>query len=226
MGQYPTSPRSEVLSFAQVHNGVWKGIEAAVGLTVAQRTAVENAAVAMTTALENQAVAKTAAENATRTANESFRELKLALSEAVRSIKTFAENSANPTAVYEEAQIAPPAPPSPVGPPAQPSDIRVSLNTTTGALTLTWKASNPRSSGGTAYIVRRRLPGENTFAFIGVTGEKSYTDDTFNAGPDSVEYTIQGQRAGVSGPVSAIVTITFGRAGNGQASVSGVRLAA
>jgi hypothetical protein len=58
--------------------------------------------------------------------------------------------------------------------------------------------------------VRRRIPGETSFGFIGVTGTKTFTDSTFAAGPDTVEYTVQGARSGVSGPLSNIFLIRFG----------------
>lgn len=226
MGQIPSSPRAEVLSFAEVHNSVWKGHEVAIGLTVAQRAAFEDAINAYATAVNEQKLAKSAATTATQTANVAFAAMQVSLSDAVRTIKTFAQNSANPDTVYDTAQIAPPAPPTPVGPPAQPTDVTVSLDITSGALTLKWKATNPANGAGTSYLIKRRLPGAANFTFIGATGVKSFTDDTFTAGPDSVQYTIQGQRSGSVGPVSSIITVTFGRSGDGAARIDSVRLAA
>jgi hypothetical protein len=109
----------------------------------------------------------------------------------------------------------------------------VELDSATGAVKLSWKASNPSGTQGTSYIVRRTdTTGE--FVFVGVTGVKTFTDDTFFAGPDSVQYTVQGQRADSAGPVSAIFTINFGRSSGGltiasageEAAVPSVKLAA
>ena len=59
-------------------------------------------------------------------------------------------------------------------------------------------------------MVRRRLPTETSFTIIGVSGERRYVDNSFLAGPDSVEYTVQAQRADRAGAESAIFTINFG----------------
>lgn len=40
-------------------------------------------------------------------------------------------------------------------------------------------------------------------------------DSTFQAGPDKVEHTIQGQRSDSAGPLSNIFTINFGANGPG-----------
>ena len=39
--------------------------------------------------------------------------------------------------------------PSPLPPPALPTDVRIGLDAVTGALELTWKASNPPGAAGT-----------------------------------------------------------------------------
>lgn len=80
-----------------------------------------------------------------------------------------------------------------------------------GSLTLRWKSNNPRGTSRTSYIIRRRLPGESAFAFVGVSGSSKFVDSTFIAGPDSV----QGQRGDAAEPVSEIFTVNFGQAPGG-----------
>lgn len=53
-----------------------------------------------------------------------------------------------------------------------------------------------------------------------MAGKKELTDDTLIAGPDSVQYTVQGQRAGSSGPLSPIFTVNFGQAPGGGFSAT------
>ncbi|MGD9689652.1 MAG: hypothetical protein AB7K52_06395 [Phycisphaerales bacterium] len=48
-----------------------------------------------------------------------------------------------------------------------------------------------------------------------MSGTKRFVDNTFFAGPDSVQYAVQGQRADSAGPVSGPVTVSFGRAPGG-----------
>ncbi len=97
------------------------------------------------------------------------------------------------------------------------------LDASGGNLTLRWKAANPAGTSGTSYIIRRRLPGESEFAFIGVSGKKEFVDDSVSFGPEvregihapAVQYTVQGQRADSSGPLSPIFTVNFGQAPGG-----------
>jgi hypothetical protein len=111
--------------------------------------------------------------------------------------------------------IDPPAPPSPAPPPAQPTDLTVELEPQIGDLILRWKAENPSGTSGTSYIIRRKLEGESSFSFIGVTGSKKFVDTTLIAGPDTVQYTVQGQRADQTGPMSQVFMVTFGRTPSG-----------
>src|SRR5262249_6346137 len=129
--------------------------------------------------------------------------------DTVRLIRAFAESQSKPSTIYALAQIPPPSQPTPQPPPDQPTNLQVLLDAAMGTLTLRWKAANPGS--GTSYIIKRRLPGETEFTFIGVSGKKTFVDDTFIAGPDSVQYTVQGQRADSSGPVSPVFTVNFGQ---------------
>ena len=217
MATYPTAPRADFLAWANAHVQVFDDQEANIGLTAAQvlafRTAL-TAAQASETALTN---AKDIAAGATVENNGKFVALRKAASTCVRSIRTFAENNNNPN-VYTLAQIPPPADPSEVPPPAKPVNMTVSLDASNGAITLKWKASNPKGSTGTSYIIYRRLPAnpQGEFQFVGVSGEKKFTDNTFTAGPDAVQYVIQGQRSDKAGPLSDVFTVTFGRNTLGQ----------
>src|SRR5207253_1893528 len=116
--------------------------------------------------------------------------------------KAFAENQTNPATVYALAQIAPPAPPTPMPAPGRPTDIVVSLEPT-GAVTLTWSAVEAAASSGAFFTIARRLPGQNGFSSIGgapgSTSESrrmSFTDTTIptSAAGTGAQYIIQGQR--------------------------------
>ncbi|MGE3321740.1 MAG: hypothetical protein AB7K52_05735 [Phycisphaerales bacterium] len=222
MSTYPTSPRSAFLAWAQAHAPVFTDEGSMIGLnpTLIARfnTAVAAAAAAELAATQARQVALAATEaNA-----DAFAELREAAGDSVRSIRAFAENSTNPGQVYQLAQIPAPRPASPVAPPARPTNVTVGIDPSTGDILLKWKAANPLGANGTSYIIRRRTSAAAPFEFIGVTGKKAFTDASFTAGPDMVQYTIQGQRADASGPVSEIVTVNFGRApGMGAEGVGG-----
>jgi len=211
MSTYPTSPRSDFLEWCQGHAPIFTANAAAIGLSTEQAAAFAAATTGAGDATVKQQQAQQAGKVATQEVNEAFGDLRSEASEMVRTIRTFAENSDNASVVYNTAQIPPPAKPSPAPPPAEPKELTVTLAPNSGDLTLKWKATNPEGTQGTSYIIRRRIMGESEFSFIGVTGTKQYIDKTLTAGPDSVQYTVQGQRADSAGPESQIFTVTFGQ---------------
>ena len=203
------------LDFFDQHAPVWSANAEAIGLTEAQTSAFASLAAAARASYD----AKLAAEEAARIANNVMRETvadaRHSASTLIRIIKAFADAEAKPSTVYNLAQIPLPVEPTPLPPPAKPSNLAVELDPTNGALRLRWKAANPAGSSGTSYIIRRRTSPTGEFAFIGATGTKAFVDNTFFAGPDSVQYTVQGQRSDSAGPVSDIFTINFGKAPGG-----------
>jgi len=188
---------------------------AEIGLTAEEALAFKDDTTEGTTRLLDQERAKEASKVATQKVGTAFKKLNNSAGDVVRTIRAFAETSEDPGAVYAIAQIPPPSQPTPQPPPAQPTNLTITLDPTEGTLTLHWKAANPPGTSGTAYIIRRRLPGETEFKFLGVSGKKAFVDMTLIAGPDSVQYTVQGQRADMSGPVSPIFVVNFGRLPNG-----------
>jgi hypothetical protein len=216
MSQIPSSPRSAVYTWCEARVEPWETNALAIGLTVAEAQAFSASVTAFASAISNQAKAKAAYEAATDGVNEAYRTMRRNMTNGITDIRQFAEQSSNPTGVYELSQVPPRAAASTAPPPGRPFDFSVELVDTTGAVQLRWKCQNPPGTQGTSYIIRRRLPTETAFSFVGVTGEKRFVDNTFIAGPDRVEYTVQAQRADSAGPVSSIFTINFGLPGAGR----------
>jgi len=221
MGAYPTSPRADVLAWCQSHTAAWTANAAAIGLSPAQASAFSTATTALATAVANQNLARQASEVATQAAVDAYAALKSVLGDNVRLIRAFAEVQVKPSVVYGLAEIPPPAAPTPMPPPGQPTDLLVTLTPASGNLLLRWKCGNPPGASGTSYVVRRRLPGESGFSFLGISGKKEFSDTTVTAGPDWVQYTVQGQRSDSTGPLSEVFIVNFGQmAGMMTASVS------
>ncbi len=215
MATYPTSPRIEFLQWCQEHADTFVDNAAAIGVNPADAEAFSSLTDGTAAAETTQGQAQQAAKVATQQVNQSYDQLRTAAGDIVRSIRAYAELQADPNAVYNTAQIAPPAPPTPAPPPAQPTDLTVALEPQTGELMLMWKATNPTGTQGTSYIIRRKLPGESEFSFVGVSGKKKFVDSTLYAGPDTVQYTVQGQRSDLAGPVSQVFLVSFGRLPDG-----------
>jgi hypothetical protein len=211
MAAYPARPRSAFLLWCQAHLEAFAADPAALGLSEAEveAFALETAASEART-LESRA-ARQAALLATQADKDAHLALKRRAHTLVQAIRAHAARSPDPLAVYTAAQILPPGRPSPAPPPARPTGLEVELIASSGELALRWKARNPDSASGTTYIVRRRLPGERSFAFAGITGSKTFVDSTLPAGVEFVEYTVQGHRGQSPGPLSNILSVNIGR---------------
>jgi hypothetical protein len=204
----------------QAHAPVFTANATNIGLTTTQATAFNAATTAAAAALLAQQQAHQAALVATQAAQDAFGSLRSSAGDVVRLIRAYAESTSKPITVYNLAQIPPPATPTPMPPPGQPTNLTVTLTPADGALLLRWKVVNPPGANGTSYIIRRKLPSEAEFSFIGVSGRKEFVDDTLIAGPDSVQYTVQGQRSDSSGPLSEIFTVNFGQNPGGGMTAS------
>ncbi len=215
MGTYPTAPRSAFLTWGLAHTTVFDEQEGNIGLSASQVTAFTNAINAATAANQAQENARLAYRAAVSAGTDAFNAAKRSASLTTKVIRTFADTTNNPN-VYSLAQIPPPAVPGTALPPAKPTDLSVELNNASGALTLRWKASNPAGTNGTSYLIKRKLPGQAEFVYAGISGEKKFVDNTFTAGPDSVQYTVQGHRADSVGAESDAFVINFGKTATGQ----------
>jgi hypothetical protein len=215
----PTVPTrtDEFLTWAEQRAQTWQVQPTAIGLTTAQAVSMQSAVLLARGKFADRAKAQTAAEIATNEQNTAVRDARRVTSDLIRAIRGFAANSDDPNMILNMAELPLPSSGAPLPPPGKPNTVNVAITPTTGAITLSWKVVNPAGASGTSYIVRRRTGNTGEFVFVGVTGTKKFTDSSFVAGPDSVQYTIQGQRSDVAGLVSDIVTINFGRTGPGRA---------
>lgn len=208
----PKDPIDQV-QFYESHVGPWGVSAASIGLSSQSVSALAAATAAARAAFN----AQRAAINAARAATENFHE-KVRLMHAapgagadmIRQIKLHAANKNDP-AVYTLAQIPAPASPSTMPPPGTPSNFKVGLGAA-GLLTISWACKNPAGSKGTVYEVSRRVEGLEEdggdgggdgggggFVYVGCTGVKSFTDDTFPAGATGVTYQITAIRSTARG---------------------------
>jgi hypothetical protein len=138
----PISPPVALMEWSRAYGSVITAHAEQIGLTPAQAAGFKSATDAAGGAILAQERARQAAEAATRAAESAVAALRATASDTVRLVRAFAKNSDTPDLVYQTAQIPPPATPSPAPPLAQPSQPAVTLDASTGGLTLRWKASN------------------------------------------------------------------------------------
>jgi hypothetical protein len=196
---------AEYINYAQAHGPVFVANAAAIGVLPATATAFSNAADALTKTYNAQVAAAEAAKAATATLEDAIRNNRRQFADIVRMVRVKAAAAADPTVVYNAANIPAPAAPTPVAAPGTPRDFTVNINTSNGAVTV--------------YMVQRKFSQTGAPQFCGLAGgEKTFTDATLPVGTDSVIYMVTGQRSGVQGQ-TAEVNVRFGTVG-GNATVS------
>lgn len=225
MGVIPDTKIGQ-LQFCEAHNPVWAAAPTTIGLTAAQCTTFNTLTKAARTAYDAAQTAKNAYHAAVTAQNAAIAAAVSGVGGAadlIRFIKTFAENTANPNAVYSLAQIPPPAAPTPVPAPGQPTNVSVSLEPS-GAVTLKWKAVNAAAGAGTFFTITRKLAGESMFSLVGTTGLKTWTDSTLTLGTTGATYIIQGHRGALDGDASEQIGVQFGVGGGGGVMVTNATL--
>ena len=120
--------------------------------------------------------------------------------------KIIAGNATNEQRVNLGLSVAGPS--RPVGAPGEPARFSFMLDAI-GALHLKWKCPNPRGSIGTMYKIYRRIDWAGEFVFLGVSGTRSFIDQTIPAGSAAITYKIQAIRAKKVGP-PAEFNVNFG----------------
>ncbi|HYD02520.1 MAG TPA: hypothetical protein VEB22_14930 [Phycisphaerales bacterium] len=226
MSQAVPSDNDALLVFGNDHAPVFITNAVAIGLTVAQANAFDTANKDMQAAWIAYNKAKQGlkdAANAWKDARGDFRTLAVA---DCGLIKNFAERQPNPAHIYALAQIPAPSPRTPSVPPATATDLRATLDTETGELTVRWSATQPKSVSGVVYQVQRVLGSAGTFATVGLTGTKSFIDASIPAGTARIQYRVIGQRGGLVSPASAVLDVRLSTNAAGEVSIASIKMAA
>lgn len=210
MSTFPNNNRAELVEWCEAQQGGWRKNAASIGLSPQQADEFVFATETARYLLIEQERAQQAARVATQRLTDAMQQLREKAGQSVRSIRAYAATADAPEKVYNTARIAPPAQASPAPPPTTPTRLQAELNATTGALRLRWRARNPSGRAAVTYLVRRRLPGETAFTFLGAAGKKTFVDNTLPAGTPSVQYTVTPQRGENVGKVSEVLVVSLG----------------
>lgn len=210
----------DFLDWADLHASTWVANAGGIGISNQKAAGFAQLAASARDRYNQQLAARQALDNATELQQDAVREARREAADLIRDIRAFAEDQNKPAEVYVLADLPVPGQAAPLPPPGKPNSVSVAIEPASGAITLRWKVTNPVGASGTTYIVRRRVGGSGEYAFVGISGVRSFTDNTFIAGPDSVQYTIQGQRGPSAGLTSDPITINFGRQGPGRGTVT------
>lgn len=144
----------------------------------------------------------------------------------VRTIRAFAVASSDPAQVYALSDVPPVKTPAEGVPPAQPINIKATLNTTSGNLKLNWNLGPSAAlAGGNIYIIQRRVGTTGAWSQVGLASARTFTDVTVPSAP-VVQYQITAQRSGINGLTSQPVNVAFGHGSNGEVFVASVKMAA
>lgn len=202
------------LTFLDTHANLWDTNHAALGLSIGQTSAYKTLAGTAELNYINQVNQHELAKSATNKQQGTTASARAMTADLIRSISAYAQQQADPNAVYQLAQIDPPQPSAPAEPPGQPANFKAAL-IPGGSIKISWKAPNPSGLSGTVWVIRRQIAGETAYAPIGFTGSRSFTDATIPAGSAQVSYMINGQRGDSIGFPSDPFVLQFGVDGGG-----------
>lgn len=226
MSQVVPTDNDALLVFGSDHAPVFVSNAAALGLSSQIATAFKNSNDSMQSAWISYNKAKQALRDAAdewKNARNSFRTLAVA---DCGLIKNFAERQANPALTYNLAQIPAPSPRTPSVPPASGTDLRATLDTQTGEITIRWNAKQPKSVSGVVYNVQRVIGAGTNFTSAGFTGNKSFVDDNIPAGTTRIQYRVISQRGSLTSPVSATLDVRLSTNAQGEVAIASVKMAA
>ncbi len=202
----PTS-RTESIDWVADRIALWTTNAVAIGLSDLEVAALTALAASAGTAQTDAQIARASSKSATLDFYTQTDAMRDSAADLVATIKAFAEKTDDPN-VYVLANVSPQDAPSPAPLPSQPTNGSAELGGN-GAITINFDALGP---GGTVWQVWRQLNSETEYTFVGNADSrsKSFLDTTIPAGTASAQYTIQGVRGNVSGPVSFAITVQFG----------------
>ncbi|MFM9994894.1 MAG: hypothetical protein ACKVU4_03730 [Phycisphaerales bacterium] len=218
MGVVPDT-RLQQLEFYEAHLPVWQDNAGAIGLTVAQLTALSTLITAARTSYDAQQPTRNAAKAATLAFYDDITAAHENGSNLIATIKTYASSTNNP-GVYSTAQIPPPAAPTPAPPPVAPTDL-VSVLNTDGSITLKWKGS--LAQGAFFSVWRAVAPGTggqfSTAVQIASLAEKSYLDTGVPAAVQA-QYTLRTHRGGQVSTPSEPTIVKIGQPTDGAEAMA------
>lgn len=196
--------RDSMMTYFQTMQPVWELVAAEVGLLPAQTDELKarlDAALAThanALAARAQSKALTAQLDAEAAALRSYG---VALMQTIRS---YAEQQANPEATYSKAQIPPPKPPQPAGPPSPAVNFSADPRAD-GTIELTWRGTVAQNA---SFDIERSIDG-GPYAFIKNTRTKSWIDEAVPMNIALITYRIYGVRDGARSKVES-TTVQFG----------------
>ena len=209
MGVLPES-RLDQVDFFETRISPWGLNAVAIGLTIAQTGAQSALTGAARNSHENMITARNAARAATAQFYADSDAMRANGADLIKIIKAFASSTDDPN-VYTLAQIPAPAAPTPLPPPEIPTDLQSAL-LNSGSVELTWRGSVSPGGNFTVWRSLTPTPGSGVLGFvqIGLTGIKTFVDDTLPAGTPAATYFVKAHRGQFASDDSEPIFVRFG----------------
>lgn len=214
----PVLPQGDIqkVEFMEAHLTLWNTNAVAIGLTVAQVTAMSTATTAARSGYNTMLVKREDAKSATAGFHNLARSMTDLASDAVKAIKTKAAQTNDPN-VFVLANIPAPDAASPPPPVVPPTELVADPNAD-GTVTLKWKGT---TAFNTWFSVWRKI-GSAAWDQIGSTGIKTFVDSSVPGEPipSVITYACRSQRGNEISALSVQAEVVYG--GPGQNFTSGV----
>jgi uncharacterized small protein (DUF1192 family) len=205
--QWPQSAAARV-AWLEQRLSEWEGNADELGLSEQELTDLAAMVTDSRARLDAALAARSASKSATSLFNAGAVPMSTLAAALIKKIRGAAEATGNPE-IYAISQIDPPGTPSPVPAPEAPAEIRTALLNDGSAL-ISWKFTSPRRQGGVTFEIQRRLSTQNTYTFLGNTGEKKFNDLTLPPGTNWASYRIIARRGQSTSDYSEPVIVYLG----------------
>lgn len=185
----------------------WATSAEQIGLTPQQANDLVGRVAAARNAYNAAQLIRQQSRNATATQTQAVGDLRSFGADLIATIRAFADLQADPTAVFQSAEINPPKPTNtPAPPPVPATDVSATL-LTSGAIRLSWKGT---TANGTFYDVYRRIGDSGQFTLIGSSATRGFDDNSLPAGTASAAYYCVSRRDQFASDPSTPALVRFG----------------
>ena len=193
-----------LLDWYAQHQPKWEASAAAIGISLAQATALKALVDAATAKRASRNDARQTSKTATQSFNQSLSDLGSFGAALMATIRAFAEATDDPN-VYDLADIPAPKPATPAPPPVAPADFTADPNAD-GTITLRWKGLISQNG---SFDIERSIDG-GAWTFVTNVRAKTWKDEAVPMNTNMIAYRGWGRRDDVRSATAAQTMVNFG----------------
>ncbi len=210
---------AEAIDWVGVRVPVWTAAGTAIGVEATQMANLSALHTSAQTLKAEYDALKAQYEAKGEEYRQAATQMRSTASALVVQIRGFAGTTANPAAVFTEAQLPQPADRTPAPPPGTPEGFKVQL-LQSGDLRFTFDCDHPAGVSAVTYKVMRQDAPQTPYTFLLNAKKRTFDDDTLTGDSTVVTYLVTAQTSTKDGD-PAYFTVRFGSGNQAQIVAQG-----